>query len=48
MKDRYELCEDHKDAYIFYDYRLMCPLCNAEKEIETLKDKINTLEEETP
>ncbi len=48
MKDRYELCEDHKDAKVFYDYRLACPLCNAEDEIQKLKDKIYDLEKEIP
>jgi hypothetical protein len=46
VKDRFELCEEHEDTKVYYDYRLKCPLCNAAEEIENLKKKIGDLEEE--
>lgn len=46
MKDRFELCEEHEDTKIYYDYRLKCPLCNAQEEMEKLKEKVEDLEEE--
>ncbi len=45
MRDRFEFCEEHEDTKIFYDYRLACPLCEANKEIDSLKEKIERLEE---
>ncbi len=49
--DRYELCEEHRtdrgeDVKVFYDYALACPLCEAEKKIEKLEEKIEQLQEE--
>lgn len=46
MKDRYELCEEHANTKIYYDHRLMCPLCDAQDQIEKLKEKIEDLEKE--
>jgi hypothetical protein len=46
MKDRFELCEEHGDTKIYYDFRLRCPLCDAQEEIEKLKEQIEQMEEQ--
>ncbi len=44
MKDRFELCEEHEDTKVYYDWRVRCPLCDAQEEMAKLKEKIEDLE----
>ncbi len=43
-KDRFELCEEHEKTKVYYDWRVRCPLCDAQEEMEKLKEKIEELQ----
>jgi hypothetical protein len=45
-KDCYHLCEEHDEVKVFYFYGLVCPLCEAEKKVEILEEKIEDLEQQ--
>jgi len=44
---KYNICEEHGDTTIvFFNWGLSCPLCDMEKKINELEEKIDDMEKE--